>query len=422
MPVYEFRGFDTAGKAIKGVREADSPKTLRALLRKDGVLLTDVFEEQAKGKKKSALAGKQVGEKGLAQMEVDLGSVFGARVSMEEVAVATRQLATLLGAGIPLVDSLTALVEQVENKGFKRVLSDIKQRVNEGTSLASAMEAHPKVFTPLFVNMIRAGESSGALDVVLMRLADFTEGQSRLRGKILGTLMYPAIMVLVGVGILAILFTVVIPRITLIFKNANAQLPIQTRILIWSSEMMRDWWFIVLPVAILGGWLTFRWFKTASGRAFYDRMVLRMPIFGLIVRMLAVARFARTLGTLLSSGVQLLTALDIVKNIVNNGVISKAIEQARDSIREGEPVATPLKRSGQFPPIVIHMITIGEKSGQLEPMLFKVAESYETQVEVRVGMLTTLLEPVMILIMGGVVGFIVFSILMPILQLNQFVK
>jgi general secretion pathway protein F len=425
VPVYEYRGFDTAGKAVKGLREADSPKTLRTVLRKDGVLLTEVFEETAKrsSRGKSVMAGKGVGEKkGLGDMEVDLSGVMGTRVSMEEVAIATRQLATLLNAGIPLVDSLTALVDQVENRGFKRVLSEIKQRVNEGASLALAMEAHPKIFSGLFVNMIRAGESSGALDVVLLRLADFTEGQARLRTKILSSLMYPFIMVLVGIGIMAILFTVVVPRITLVFKNANAQLPLQTRILISGSEFVRDWWFVVFPLVVLFIWGVGRWLRTKSGRAAYDRGALRAPVFGPIVRMLAVSRFARTLGTLLASGVQLLTALDIVKNIVNNGIICRAIEDARDSIREGESVAAPLRRSGQFPPIVIHMIAIGEKSGQLEPMLFKVADTYETQVEARVGMLTTLLEPVMILIMGGVVGFIVFSILMPILQLNQFVK
>lgn len=414
MPVYEFRGFDVAGKSVKGLREADSPKSLRTVLRKDGILLTEVFQSGKKGEKAE--------KKSLGQREVDLSEVMGSRISLEEVAVATRQLATLLGAGIPLVEALTALVEQIENKGFKRIISDVKQRVNEGQSLASAVENHPKVFSNLFVNMIRAGESSGALDVVLVRLADFAEGQSRLRNKVMSALMYPAIMILVGIGIMIILFTVVIPRITLVFKNANAQLPLQTRMLIGFSEAARDYWYIALPALIVGGWLTARWLRTPKGRGVYDRIVLKTPVFGMLVRMLAVARFARTLGTLLSSGVQLLTALEIVKNIVNNGVMAKALEDARDAIREGEAVAAPLRRSGQFPPIVIHMITIGEKSGQLESMLFKVAESYEAQVESRVGMLTTLLEPLMILIMGGVVGFIVFSILMPILQLNQFVR
>jgi general secretion pathway protein F len=415
MPVYEYRGFDAGGKTKKGMLEADSPKTLRALLRKDGVLLTEVFESGKKGKEK----GK---EKSISQRDVDFTEMLGVRVSLEEVAVATRQLATLLGAGIPLVECLTALVEQVENKGFKRILSDIKKRVNEGQALHLAMEAHPKVFTGLFINMVRAGESSGALDLVLMRLADFAEGQSRLRNKIMSAMMYPFIMVLVGLGIMVILFTVVIPRITLVFKNANAQLPLQTRILIWVSEFARDWWFIAIPAFIVGVILFRRWLKTPKGRAFFDRRALKAPIFGELIRMLAVARFARTLGTLLSSGVQLLAALDIVKNIVNNTVIAKALEDARESIREGEAVAAPLRRSKEFPPIVIHMITIGEKSGQLEGMLMKVAESYEAQVEARVGILTTLLEPLMILIMGGVVGFIVFSILMPILQLNQFVR
>jgi len=414
MAVYEYKGYDESGAAVKGMRDADTPRSLRTLLRREGIFLTEYFAGTEKGKSRGRLRSAM-------SKDVDISRYIPQRISVQEVAVTTRQLATLVGAGIPLVEGLTALVDQVENRRLKRILSTVKQKVNEGTSLADALKEHPKVFTPLFVNMIRAGESSGALDVVLFRLADFTEGQSRLRSKIIGTMMYPLIMILVGVGIMGILFTVVIPRITLIFKQANAQLPLPTRVLIGSSEIGREYWWLLLLIALLGGFLLRRWVKTPRGRGAVDRFSLAAPIFGPIVRMLAVGRFARTLGTLLQSGVPLLNALEIVKNIVTNTVLTSAIEDVREAVREGASIADPLRRSKQFPPIVVHMVAIGERSGALEAMLFKIAESYEQQVEIRVNMLTTLLEPLMILLMGGGVGFVVFSILMPILQLNQFV-
>src|SRR5438477_56011 len=318
MPVFEYSGLTEAGKNVRGVKDAENRKVLRSILRKDGIFLTDVRAADALGAAAVA-AGTSTGTgktgkielsgQGLSR-EVDLRQVFGSRVSGQDLAIATRQLATLIGAGITLVDSLTALVEQVEHPRLKRILGVVRQKVNEGSSLADALAEHPKVFTTLYVNMIRAGESSGALDVVLVRLADFTEGQAALRNKILGAMLYPAIMVLVGRSIVPILFGAVIPKV---------------------------------------------------------------------------------------------------------------IEDARDAIREGESIAAPLKRSGQFPPLVHHMIAIGEKSGQLEQMLGNIARSYDSQVEIRVSAMTSLLEPVMIVMMGGGVAFIVFSILMPIMQLNTFV-
>jgi general secretion pathway protein F len=269
--------------------------------------------------------------------------------------------------------------------------------------------------------MIRAGESSGALDVVLVRLADFTESQAQLRNKILAAMLYPAIMVVVGIAIVGILFVVVIPKVTKIFEDMNVALPWTTRILIGVSSFARDFWYVVLvalPLLVLG---VRRFVHTPRGRAWWDRTQLRAPVFGELIRMLALSRFAKTLATLLASGVPLLTAMDIVKNIVSNTLLAGVIDNARDAIREGESIAAPLKRSGQFPPLVYHMIAIGERSGQLEEMLRNVAKSYEAQVEMRIGALTSLLEPVMIVAMGGGVAFIVFSILMPIMQLNTFV-
>jgi general secretion pathway protein F len=270
--------------------------------------------------------------------------------------------------------------------------------------------------------MIRAGETSGALDVVLVRLADFTEAQAQLRNKILGAMLYPAIMVVVGIAIVGILFVVVIPKVTTIFNDMQVSLPWTTQILIATSTFARDYWYLVLAGIPAIGYGIKRWVNTPKGRKWWDRTQLKLPVFGELVRMLAIARFARTLATLLKSGVPLLTSMDIVRNIVHNSVLSEVIESARDAIREGESIAAPLKRSGQFPPLVHHMIAVGERTGQLEDMLLNVAKSYDSQVEMRITALTSLLEPVMIVVMGAGVAFVVFSILMPIMQLNTFVK
>jgi len=414
VPVFEYTGLTEAGKNVRGIRDAESSKALRQVLRKDGVYLTDAHAAEA-----GAVVGEQ--KTGLSR-EVDIPAMLGfTGVSAQDLAIATRQLATLISAGIPLVDALTALVDQIEQPRLKRIMGVVKQKVNEGASLADALREHPKVFSELYVNMIRAGESSGALDVVLVRLADFTESQAQLRNKIIGAMLYPAIMVVVGIAIVSILFVVVIPKVTRIFEDMNVTLPWTTRILIGVSSFARDYWYIVLvavPAVVFG---VRRFVRTPRGRSWWDRTKLGAPIFGELIRMLSLSRFAKTLATLLASGVPLLTAMDIVKNIVSNTLLADVIDKARDAIREGESIAAPLRRSGQFPPLVYHMIAIGERSGQLEEMLQNVARSYEAQVEMRVGALTSLLEPVMIVAMGGGVAFIVFSILMPIMQLNTFV-
>ncbi len=404
MPVFSYRALTADGKAIQGLREAESPRGLRAALKRDGVFLTEVLGEQA--------------QQAQASREVNVRRWLGGRVKAEDLAVTTRQLAVLVHAGIPLVESLAALVDQVEHERLKRIVSDVRQRVNEGAALADALALHPKVFGTLYVNMIRAGESSGALDLVLVRLADFTESQARLRSKIMGAMAYPAAMVVIGSVIMGILFTVVIPKITKIFEDTQVTLPWTTRALIgFSTFVSRYWWVIFLLVAA-GIWGLLRWRRTPAGLAAWDRRLLTVPVFGRLVRTIAIGRFARTLSTLLKSGVPLLVAMDIVKNIVGNVRLAEVIEQARQAIQEGESIAAPLKRSGEFPPLVHHMVAVGERSGSLEEMLGNVAGAYEDQVETTVAALTSLLEPLMIVVMGVVVAFIVFSVLMPILQIN----
>jgi general secretion pathway protein F len=404
MPVFEYKALDGSGKALQGLREADSPKTLRATLRREGVFLTEVVGQ----KQADAQAAR----------EVNVRRWVLGRVSAEDLAIATRQLAVLVHAGIPLVEALTALVEQVDKEKLKRILGDVKQRVNEGASLADALAAHPRVFGELYVNMIRAGEYSGALEIVLTRLADFTESQARLRSKVLGTMAYPAAMMVIGSIVLGILFTVVIPRVTKIFQDTKAALPWTTRALMAFTSFVTEWWWALLAAAVLAVWGFLRWKRTPAGRARWHRFVLTVPIFGRLARIIAIGRFARTLSTLLKSGVPLLVAMDIVKNVVGNVRLAEVIEQARDAIREGESIAAPLKRSGEFPPLVHHMVAVGERSGALEEMLANVAGAYEDQVDTTVSALTSLLEPIMIVAMGGVVAFIVFSVLMPILQIN----
>jgi general secretion pathway protein F len=294
--------------------------------------------------------------------------------------------------------------------------------VKEGAPLNVALREHPKVFPELYISMVKAGESSGTLDIVFARLADFIEAQVRLRSKVTGVLVYPIIMICVAVSILMLLMIFVIPKVTEMFEEMGAQLPIQTRILIGISEFVGSWffWLVCVP-ALVAGVIWFRRYisKDEKGIHWWDRRKLTFPIFGNLIRMIAVSRFARTLSTLLKSGVPLLASLDIVKAIVNNSVLAQAIESARESIKEGESIAAPLERSRQFPPMVTHMVSIGERSGELEEMLGHVADTYETQVDTRVSMLTSVLEPVLIVCMGIMVGLMVFSILMPMLKMNE---
>lgn len=406
MPVFEVRGFDSQGRSIKDVFDADSEKALKLQLKRDGIFIEQIIERGATSTKRG---------------ELDFSKYFE-RITITDISVVTRQLATLIKAGIPLVDSITALVDQTSNIKFKQVLSDIKNRLNEGSNLADALSHYPNIFSNLYVNMVRAGETSGTLEIVLERIADYTENQARLKAKITGALTYPVIMLFVAIGIISFLFVAVVPKITRIFEEMKASLPLPTKILIAISSFVRDYWWLIFIIIGATIYFTVRYIRSPKGKIKFDRLLLKAPIVGEITRMLAMARFSRTLSTLLRSGVPILQSIDIVKNILNNQILVSALEDARNSIREGESIAIPLKKSGQFPPLVIHMIAVGEKSGQLEDMLNNVADTYDYQVDARLSALTSLLEPFMILSMGAVIFFMVISILLPILQLNEFIK
>jgi general secretion pathway protein F len=426
MPLFEYKAITAKGKATSGQVEADGPAELRAKLAKDGLFLTGFNEAGGK-----AGAGRGAGGKGPAKggtapaaggsilaREVDLKKFFE-RVKPAEIAVMTRQFGTLLKAGIPMTEALNALVDQQDRPKLRAVLGQVREKVREGGSLADALGEHRKIFPDLYVNMVRVGEASGTLDIVLQRLADFLESSVRLRSKVTAAMIYPILMFCVALVLISLMMIFVIPRMVDLFKDMGGELPLLTRILIVVSNFFTQTWYIALPLIVGGIWYFRRWRETEAGRWKWDAFTLRVPIFGPVVRLVAVSRFARTLATLLNSSVPVLSSLEIVKSIVDNVILSKAIEEAKLAVREGESLAGPLQKSGLFPPMMTHMIAIGERTGQLEEMLANVADAYDAEVEARVTTLTAVLEPVMIVGMGIMVAFLVFAVLMPMLKMNE---
>ncbi|HYD48076.1 MAG TPA: type II secretion system inner membrane protein GspF [Terriglobales bacterium] len=414
MPVYAYKGLNQQGRAVSGIIDADSPKGARVKLRRTGVFPTDLAEQEARRAGGVAKAGAASGS-------VNLSRYFE-RIAPAQLALMTRQLSTLVGAGLPLVDCLSALIEQIDQARIKRVFSQVREQVTEGVSLADALKAHPRIFNDLYVNMVRAGEASGALDIVLQRLADYTEDYAKLRNKVQSALTYPVLMAMVSGGILFFLLSFVVPQVTKMFENTSQTLPWMTVVLLAVSGFLREYWWVVLfgiGAIVMAIRLSTR---TPAGQMRFDRYLLAIPYAGTLLKKVALARFARTLSTLLNSGITLLLSLDIVKNVVNNTVLAKAIEDAREAIREGQSIAPPLQRSGLFPSMLIHMIAVGERSGELEAMLAKAADAYDNEVDSSIVSLTSVMEPLMILFMGGVVLFIVLAILVPIFQLNELVR
>ncbi|MCG6895318.1 MAG: type II secretion system F family protein, partial [Desulfobacteraceae bacterium] len=347
---------------------------------------------------------------------------FSGRIRPTELAVTTRQLATLIGAGLPLVGALDSVISQSGSHSGKRIMSQVKDGILEGKSLAESLGRFPGTFSTLYTNMVHAGETSGTLEIVLNRLADITERQQALTNRIRAALTYPILMTVVGLFVLVLLLTYVVPRITSIFSSMNQVLPLPTRILIQVSGFMAVYWWLLLvgAAALL---LALRVFaRTQRGKRFFDTLRLRLPVIRSIQRKLVVTRFARTLGSLLENGVTMLTALDVVRNISGNVLVAEAIEEASRSVKKGMGLADALAATGVFPALCIQMIQVGEKSGELEPILAKVADAYENELETLVVSATALLEPMLILVMGAIVGFIVLSVCLPIFEMNQLVR
>jgi general secretion pathway protein F len=415
MPVYAYKGLNGRGKRVNGVIDCENPRVLRADLRQENIFLTEYAEQSKEGKAKEVILA--TGRKETGSREVTFS--FFNRVPITIVSEMTRQLATLLGAGIPVVESLSAIVEQTENERLSNVMAQVRRSVNEGMALNEALREHPDIFPNLYCNMVRAGESSGTLELVFVRLADFIESQVKLRSQVTTALMYPIVMVCFAMLIVALLMTFVVPKLVEVIVEQGGQLPLITKALIWVSEVFQSYILLMIAGAILALYLFKRWIKTPAGEMSWDHTKLKVPLFGDLLQRIVMARFARTLGTLMGAGVPLLVALDIAKNVVDNAVYRQVIEEARIAIRDGDSISAPLKRSGWFPPMVTQMIAIGEKTGEVEEMLDNVARAYENQVESKVRRLTTLLEPAMIVVLGVIVACIVFAVLLPMLNMNE---
>jgi len=408
MPVYTYSALDARGKESKGVINADSARAARVKLRQSGLLTKELFET----------ADAETPER---NRRLELLQAVR-RVRPQDVTIMTRQLATLLAANLTVVDALTALIEQTENRTLRRTLIQVRESVLEGSSLATALEQHRRVFAQIFVNMVRAGEASGALPLVMLRLADFSERLLDTRKKITAKMYYPLFMVAVGGLILFALLTYVVPTVTTLFTKMRGTLPLPTVVLIRVSDFLQAYWWL-LGLGLLGSFLAVRQYgRTTRGERLFDTWKIRAPLVGKLALKVAMSRFTRTLGILLHSGIPLLDALEIARAVVNNSVLAAAINTARDAIREGADIASPLKASGYFPPLVSHMISIGEKSGQLEDMLMRVTEAYDKDVETSVEGLTSLVEPIIIVVMALVVFGIMLAVLLPIFELNTIVR
>ena len=405
MPVFEYTAIDVAGKRIRGMLDADTAMSARQKLREMELMPTQVGETT-----KTAKPAR----------DITLVELFS-RPKTADIALFTRQLAVLIQAGMPLIDAFNAVLEQIDNKRLVKIVFQIKETISEGASLSIALEQHSRYFPRLYVNMVKAGESSGALEVVLFRLADFMDKQLALRRRVGSAMVYPALMMMVGFGVLFFLMTYIIPTITKIFSQFDRALPTPTVVLMSVSAFMRTYWWAILAAIALSTLLLIQYRRTERGRVRWDKMKLVVPVFGKLNRKMAVARFVRTLGTLTHSGVNLLDSLEIVKSIVDNQVIASAIDDAQDSVRKGEDLASSIKRSAVFPPVVIHMIALGERSGQLEDMLIRVADTFDDEVETTLAGLVSLLEPAMIVLMAAIVGFVVLAMLLPIFDMNSII-
>ncbi len=396
MPIFKWEGKTLKGSTKKGEIEAPSEAAVRIHLRQQNIIPTKIVP---KGK------------------EIKLGLSIGKKVPQRSIAIFTRQLATMIDAGLPLVQSLDILASQQENKTFKHIIREIREDVEGGSTFAGALKKHPSTFDDLYTNLVVAGEEGGILDNILTRLSNYIEKAEALKKKVKSAMIYPAIIVSVAVLVVIILMIFVIPVFETMFKSAGQSLPLPTLIVLTISKFIKKYILVFIPAAILFVFLFRRFYKTEAGKTLMDRMVLKVPVFGILLKKVSVARFARTLGTLVSSGVPILDGLQIVSKTAGNRTIETAILDARASIREGETIAEPLGRSGIFPPMVIQMISVGESTGALDSMLSKIADFYDDEVDVAVSNLTSLLEPFLMVFLGVVIGGVVIAMYLPIFQM-----
>ena len=402
MALFSYRAINSSGTQITGTIDAPSMEMAGRRLRDMGVFPIEIRSEEK---------GKGIGE---------LFGIFR-KVRGSDLATFTFQLSVLLGAGLPLASALGILVEQTENNALKNAIKDVRERIRAGSSFHEALSHHPRIFSRLYVDMVRAGEASGALTEVISRLASFAERDLEIRSNVRAALTYPAIIIIFGICAVSFLLVFVIPRLTSIFSEVKQSLPLPTLILLSLSSLVKEFWWVVIALIVVA-FIGLRGYgRTSSGRLFIDGLKLRLPIVGKLIRLFVIGRFCRTLGTLLNGGVAMLEALGIVMDTAGNEVIRRAIMEARRKVERGEGLSEPLRESGAFPPMVVRMIAVGEETAELENILFKIADAYDVETERYVKRVTTLLEPVLLLLLGAAVGFVVISILLPIFQMSALV-
>ncbi len=409
MPLYSYKGYDAAtGASRKGKVDAESERAARqALKQRQKIIVAEIKEESVS----SSSSSKSFSF-----------TLFAPKVSLAELSVMVRQFATLQGAHVPLDESLKALVSQIENDTLRKTLSAVKDSVSEGKSLADSSAQYPGVFNKLYVNMVRAGESSGTLSTVLERLSDFMEYQLAIRGKVVNAMLYPAIMIVISLAIVGFLLVVIVPKLAKVFENMRIEVPWYTKALMDFSGIVQSYWYL-FPLLLFLAVFSFRtWVSSEKGRRSWDRIFIKLPLVGKISLMVAVSRFTKTLSTLLSSGVPIINALDITKNVVNNSLLSEVIETAKVEVQEGNSLAACISRSGIFPGLVSHMIATGEKTGELEQMLGHVSRAYDSEVEQRISKMISLIEPIMMLCLLVIAVVVILAMIMPMMQVMRQVR
>jgi len=401
MPTFVYTALDSSGKNIRGQIEADSEQLVLGKLHEQQYHVLNVSESRSRSGGKTATVSAQSGRK----------------VKLNSMVIFSRQFATMIDAGIAIVRCLDILESQTKDPVLKPVINQCKKDVKGGTSLTDAFSKHPNVFSRLYVNMVKAAETGGILDKILDRLSEFLEKEQEVRGKIKSAMIYPILVLVFAVLMVNALFVFVLPKFKEIFESMNVEMPVATKILFAISTVMRTYWYGPLGLAI-GGYFLYKWYKTTDQGAWQiDMIKLKFPVIGELVAKMAISRFSRTFATLISSGVPMMRSLEIVGETSGNRVIAHAVESARNSIREGQKLSSPLAQSGLFPAMVTHMIDIGEETGRLSEMLVKVSDFYDQEVDNAVKALTSMIEPCLIVLMGGIVGFIAISIMAPIFKL-----
>jgi len=440
VPIYEWKGFDSSGKKASGVIDADSPRDARVKCKRKNVLVTDMTEtrggrkvkklkkgEVARSPHKKVRKGKEsAGSKQLNKLRKQFESARGrssgsvrSKRRVDEVATFTRQLATLTRAGIPITESLRAIIEQTEQKRLNMLYRDLREKISQGMPTADAMATHPDYFDELNVSMVRAGEASGHLDEVLMKMSEFMQEQSRVRNQVQAAMMYPVVMLIVGFAVVAVLIAFVVPKITVMLENQKTALPLPTQILQDASDFLLSYWWVLFLLMIFGALAFNLIYSSDKGRLNVDTKMLKLPVFGDLLKKQAIARFAQTFATLLSSGVPVVRCLEVNRTVLGNRLMENTIDDVRQKILEGADIAGPIKASGVFPPLLGYMIAVGEQSGELDTMMGQIGEAYQEEVEIATRKFTSLIEPALILVLAVLVGFIIMAILWPVLQMTQ---